>query len=164
MDAGRLVPDDITIGIVRERLAAEDCTPGFLLDGFPRTIPQADALGEILTGLGRRLDAAVDIEVPGRELIDRMAGRRICRQCGAAYNLQYNIPQQADRCDQCGGELYQRSDDREETVINRLKVYTEQTEPLLTYYQQRGLLITVNGNQDMERVGRDICDCLIKLD
>ena len=160
MDGGHLVPDDVTIGIVQERLTAEDCTLGFLLDGFPRTVPQADALGKILDSLERRLDAVINIEVADEILMTRMVGRRICRQCGAPYNIEFNPPQEAGKCDQCGGELYQRSDDTEATVANRLAVYIQQTEPLLTYYQQQGLLIRVNGNQEVTKVFGDICNSL----
>ena len=160
MDAGQLVPDALTIDIVKERLAARDCDWGFLLDGFPRTLTQADALEVTLECMGRRLDAAINIAVANEELMARMVGRRICRQCGATYNVQFNAPKEADKCDKCGGELYQRSDDSEDTVANRLKVYTQQTEPLLAYYQQQGLLKTVNGNQEIAKVFSDICSSL----
>jgi len=160
MDAGQLVSDKLTIAIVRERLAESDCEPGFLLDGFPRTIPQADALNEILAGLHRSLDAAVNIEVANDVLIPRMTGRRICRQCGASYHIQFNPPQQALRCDLCGGELYQRSDDSEKTVASRLAVYEQQTNPLVAYYLHRGLLKTINGNQNLQEVFADICRSL----
>lgn len=160
MDAGQLVPDELTIGIVRERLAEPDCEQGFLLDGFPRTIPQADALAEILTGLNRSLDAAINIEVPNDVLMPRMTGRRICRQCGASYHIEFNPPKQPGKCDLCTGELYQRSDDSEETVANRLVVYAQQTEPLVTYYLHRGLLKTINGNQSLQEVFDDICQSL----
>jgi adenylate kinase len=160
IDGGQLVPDKLTIAIVRERLAESDCEPGFLLDGFPRTIPQADALNEILAGLHRSLDAAVNIEVANDVLIPRMTGRRICRQCGASYHIQFNPPQQALRCDLCGGELYQRSDDSEKTVASRLAVYEQQTNPLVAYYLHRGLLKTINGNQNLQEVFADICRSL----
>lgn len=162
MDAGQLVPDELTIGIVRERLANSDCEKGFLLDGFPRTIPQAEALMKILAGLNRSLDAAINVEVPNDVLMPRMTGRRICRQCGATYHIKFNPPKELSQCDQCAGELYQRSDDSEETVANRLAVYTQQTEPLLAYYQQQGLLLTVNGNQEMLKVFGDIYNILVK--
>lgn len=161
MDAGQLVPDEVTIGIVAERLAQKDCGSGFLLDGFPRTVPQAEALEQILKKLGFSLDAAINIDVPNAAIITRMAGRRVCRQCGETYHLQFNPPREADKCNQCGGELYQRSDDSEETVTNRLKVYTQQTEPLLVFYQQRDLILTVNGNQEMDMVFRDIYNALV---
>ena len=157
MDAGHLVPDEVTIGIVKERLNATDCTVGFLLDGFPRTIPQADALTVILGQLGRSLDAVINIEVPKDVLFKRMTGRRICTECGASYHIQYNPPRKPNYCDQCGNELYQRSDDSEDTVVNRLKVYEKQTEPLATYYMLKGLLKTINGDQELDRVFEDIC-------
>ncbi len=162
MDSGQLVPDEVTIGIVRDRLAASDCEAGFLLDGFPRTVPQAQALQKILNGLGYKLDAAVNIEVDDGAIIARMVGRRVCRQCGATYNIQFNAPRAEGKCDQCGGELYQRSDDSEATVANRLKVYAEQTEPLLDYYQQQGQVLTVNGNQDMTKVFGEIYNSLVE--
>lgn len=160
MDAGQLVPDKITIGIVRERLAEPDCEQGFLLDGFPRNIPQADALNEILAGLNQTLDAVVNIEVPNDVLMPRMTGRRICRECGASYHIEFNPPKKPSQCDLCTGELYQRSDDSEKTVANRLVVYGQQTEPLVTYYLHRGLLKTINGNQSMQEVFDDICRSL----
>ncbi|NPV27013.1 MAG: adenylate kinase [Firmicutes bacterium] len=157
MEAGQLVPDDVTIGIVRDRLSASDCAAGFLLDGFPRTVSQADALAETLDQLGRRLDAVINIEVPSEVLYARLTGRRICRQCGATYHVEFNPPAKPGVCDQCGGELYQRSDDTGNTVANRLEVYTRQTEPLITYYRQQGILRTINGNQALEKVFNDIC-------
>lgn len=157
MDAGQLVPDELTIAIVRERLAEPDCERGFLLDGFPRTVPQADALEQILAGLNRSLDAVINIEVPDDVLMPRMTGRRICKQCGATYHTRFNPPKESGKCDQCGGELYQRSDDSEETVNNRLAVYARQTEPLVAYYLHRGSLKTINGNQSLQRVFADIC-------
>ncbi len=163
MDAGQLVPNELTIGIVRERLAEPDCEKGFLLDGFPRTIPQAEALKEILAGLNRSLDAAINVEVPNDVLLPRMTGRRICRQCGATYHIKFNPPKQTSQCDQCAGELYQRSDDSEETVANRLAVYAQQTEPLVGYYLHQGLLKTINGNQELSEVFDDICKSLRQI-
>lgn len=162
MDAGQLVPDEITIDIVQARLGQSDCVSGFLLDGFPRTVPQAQALDRILERFGCSLDAAVNIDVDNETIITRMAGRRICRQCGASYHLEFNPPRETGKCDQCGGELYQRSDDSEETVANRLKVYTQQTEPLLTYYQKQGLVINIDGNQEMAMVFKDIYNILVE--
>lgn len=161
MDAGQLVPDEITIGIVQERLAEKDCLPGFLLDGFPRTVPQAEALEKILTDLDYSLDAVINIDVADEKLMARMVGRRICRECGATYNIAFNAPQEAGKCDQCGGELYQRSDDCAETVANRLKVYSQQTLPLLNYYQKQGVVFNINGDQDMSAVFNDICNSLV---
>lgn len=160
MESGQLVTDDVTIGIVRERLAADDCKKGFLLDGFPRTVPQADALAEIMANLGRKIDAAVNIEVPNEVLFGRMTGRRICRQCGATHHIEFNPPVNAGQCNRCKGELYQRSDDSEETVSNRLEVYARQTEPLIKYYRQQGILQAIDGNQDLVKVFDDICHSL----
>ena len=131
INAGQLVPDEITVGIVQERLAQPDCKKGFLLDGFPRTIPQAEALAELLSGLHQELDAVINIEVPSDIITPRMTGRRICRQCGATYHSIVKPSKQLSRCDKCNGELYQRHNDREETVANRLKVYEQQTKPLV---------------------------------
>lgn len=160
MDAGQLVTDEVTIGIVAERLGADDCAEGFLLDGFPRTILQAEALGGIMANLGRKLDAVVNIDVPNEALFGRMTGRRICRQCGATYHIAFNPPAQAGECDRCQGELYQRSDDTEATVSNRLQVYARQTEPLVAYYREQGLLKTIDGSQELNRVFADICQGL----
>ncbi|MDN5346968.1 MAG: adenylate kinase [Clostridia bacterium] len=160
MDAGKLVPDEVTIGIVRERLQAEDCAPGFLLDGFPRTLPQAQALDGILAERGIELDAVLDLEVPREELLKRLTGRRVCKSCGATFHLLFNPPRDRDRCDHCGGKLIQRDDDREETVSRRLDVYEEQTAPLVEYYRRQGKLKTINGNQDIPRVLEAIGEAL----
>jgi adenylate kinases len=160
MDAGKLVPDDLTIGIVKERLGERDCDAGFLLDGFPRTVPQAEALDKILENMRFYLDAVINIEVADEIVMNRMVGRRICRKCGATYHLLFNPPQAADRCDQCGGELYRRNDDNINTVSNRLAVYIQQTEPLLEFYEQKGILVKVKGDQEMINVFEDICRCL----
>lgn len=146
MEAGELVPDSIVIGIVQERLNAPDCQNGFLLDGFPRTVEQAQALEENEIPL----DAVVYIRVPREQLIIRLTGRRICRACGKAWHTQFNPPP-GDRCD-CGGELYQRSDDASDTVSQRLDVYLAQTSPLIEWYDKRNLLVTVDGNQDIDAV------------
>ena len=155
MDRGQLVPDEITVGIIRDRIAQADCREGFLLDGFPRTIAQAQALDELLKDQGG-LDAVLDIHVELDRLIVRLTGRRMCRNCGAIYHLLYNAPQQENVCDACGGSLYQRDDDTEETVKNRLSVYEEQTAPLIEYYQQKGVLHTVNGDQPINAVLVDL--------
>lgn len=151
-DSGRLVPDEVTIGMVRERLKEPDCQKGFILDGFPRTVAQAKALDEILAQAGQKLDAAIDIRVPDQKIIERLTGRRVCRQCGATYHLVFNPPQRPGVCDACGGELYQRSDDNEATVKNRLEVYQRQTAPLIDYYQAKGLLRPVNGDAPIDAV------------
>lgn len=162
MDAGQLVPDEVTIGIVAERLAEDDCSKGFLLDGFPRTVPQADALDKILKDLNMELDGVINIEVPEDKLIERLTGRRICRKCGATYHLVFNPPTAENVCDQCSGELYQRSDDTLETAKNRLQVYNDQTQPLIDYYRQKGYLKEINGDQDIAKVLQDIEKALEK--
>ncbi len=152
MDAGKLVPDEVTIGIVKERLQQSDCESGFLLDGFPRTVPQAEALDAILNELGMALDTVLDIVVPREQLMDRLTGRRICRQCGATYHVIFNPSQDADKCHKCGGELYQRSDDNAETVGKRLDVYAEQTKPLQEFYRAKGILQEIDGAKPMNEV------------
>jgi len=160
MDAGSLVPDEVTIGIVAERLAKADCAQGFLLDGFPRTIAQADALDKILVDLQMKLDGVLNIEVDEAKLLERLTGRRICRQCGATYHMVFNPPNVERVCDKCGGELYQRSDDTLETAKNRLSVYQIQTQPLIEYYQGQGILKEINGDQDISKVLEDILAAL----
>jgi adenylate kinase len=145
MQAGKLVPDEVVIGITRERLAEPDAAHGFLLDGFPRTLDQAAALDELLAAAGRALTHVIVLDVPEEELIERLSGRRTCRQCGKGYHIKFDPPKQPGVCDVCGGELYQRADDNEETVRNRLVVYGEQTEPLIDYYARKGLVSTVSG-------------------
>lgn len=151
MDRGALVPDEVVIGLVRERLSQPD-TVNFLLDGFPRTVPQAEALDGLLAELGRPLDAAVLLEVPEELLIDRLTGRYTCRSCGAVYHLKDHPPLRPGVCDRCGGELYQRSDDSPETVQRRLRVYREETAPLVDYYRRRGILRTVDGTGTVAEV------------
>lgn len=160
MDAGQLVPDSVTIGIVKERLAKADCQTGFILDGFPRTIAQAEALDRTLAELAIKLDRVVNITAPNSELVGRMTGRRICRSRGATYHVAFNAPKQSGVCDKCGGELYQRDDDREETVVNRLSVYQSQTQPLIEYYQDKGLYTEINGLQLIDDVLKDIVNSL----
>lgn len=160
LDSGRLVPDEITIGIVKERLAESDCRQGFLLDGFPRTVAQAEALDEILKGMNIELDAVIDIQVPREEILKRLTGRRMCRECGASYHVVFSPPAEAGCCDKCGGELYQRQDDTEETINKRLDVYHEQTQPLIDYYAKQGLLKNINGNQEIQQVLKDIGESL----
>lgn len=156
MDQGQLVPDEVTIGIVRERLAQPDCKEGFLLDGFPRTVPQAVALDQILSDLQTALDAVLSIEVANEKLVARLTGRRVCKSCGATYHILFNPPKQESICDKCGGELYQRSDDSIDTVSNRLEVYENQTAPLIAYYQKKNVLKPINGDQDITFVLKDI--------
>lgn len=156
MDNGQLVPDDVTNGIVQERLSKEDCKKGFLLDGFPRTVQQAKALDEMLDKLNYKIDAVINIKVDNDLLLERITGRRICKDCGATYHLTFNPSSKPDKCDKCGGELYQRKDDNAETVSNRLAVYDNQTIPLLDYYSAKGILFNINGEQDIEEVFTDI--------
>lgn len=160
MDAGSLVPDEVTIGIVAERLAEPDCSKGFLLDGFPRTVAQADALDKILVELQMTLDGVLNIEVDEEKLLERLTGRRICRKCGATYHMVFNPPTTENVCDKCGGELYQRSDDTLETAKNRLQVYNDQTQPLIEYYREKGLLCEINGDQEIAKVLQDIVGAL----
>jgi adenylate kinase len=156
MDQGALVPDEVTIGIVRERLSKEDCQNGFLLDGFPRTVAQAEALENILEGLDKKIDHVINIDVDQSILMERLTGRRICKSCGATYHLVFNPPAQEGICDRCGGELYQRADDNADTVQNRLEVNIQQTQPLLNFYETKGYLRNINGQQDISEVFADI--------
>ncbi|MBW3111380.1 adenylate kinase [Bacillus sp. MCCB 382] len=160
MDNGDLVPDEVTIGIVRERLSKADCEKGFLLDGFPRTVAQAEALENILADLGKKMNYVININVDKDILMERLTGRRICKECGATYHLVFNPPTEEGVCDRCGGELYQRADDNEETVQNRLDVNIKQTQPLLAYYEDKGYLKNIDGQQDIHRVFDDIDELL----
>lgn len=160
MDQGALVPDEVTIGIVRERLGKNDCEKGFLLDGFPRTVAQAQALEEILSDLDRKIDYVINIEVDKDILMERLTGRRICKQCGSTYHLVFNPPAVEGICDKCGSELYQRADDNEETVANRLEVNLKQTQPLLNFYEEKGYLRNINGQQDIKQVFVDVNELL----
>ena len=156
MSAGKLVPDEVTIGIVRERLAKDDCKAGFILDGFPRTVEQADALNEILKAQGRSLTKVINISVPAEDLIERAIGRRICRSCGATYHVKFHAPAKENVCDACGGELYQRGDDTAETMQKRLSVYESSTRPLIDYYKQSGIYAEIDGKQKIEKVTEDL--------
>jgi len=156
MDRGELVPDDLTIAMVMDRLSQPDCAAGALLDGFPRTIAQAEALDGALAAQGHRVSVAPYIAVPDEVLIERVSGRRICRTCEEVYHVSFNPPQQSEVCDEDGGELYQREDDKPETVRKRLQVYWEQTSPLIEYYRGQGVLVEVNGNQPIEAVQADL--------
>ncbi len=156
MDRGALVPDDLTIAMVMDRLSRPDCAQGALLDGFPRTIAQAEALDQALAEQGVIISVVPYIAVPDEVLIERISGRRICRTCGESYHIQFNPPQNSGICDHDGGELYQREDDRPETVRERLRVYHEQTSPLINYYRQRGVLVEINGNQSIDAVSADL--------
>lgn len=160
MDAGKLVPDEVTNGIVKERLMKPDTQNGFLLDGYPRTIVQGVALDEILHTLNTKIDAVINVMVDDKILINRIIGRRICKSCGTTYHVTFNPPKIAGVCDRCGGELYQRKDDAEETVAQRLAVYNQQTKPLLDYYSAKGNLYNINGDQDIDVVFQEIKDIL----
>ena len=163
MDQGNLVPDEVTIGIVRERLSKEDCAEGFLLDGFPRTVAQAEALENILSDLNKKIDYVINIDVDQEILMERLTGRRICKSCGSTYHLVFNPPAKDDVCDRCGGELYQRADDNAETVQNRLEVNQKQTKPLLDFYEDKGYLRNINGQQDIRKVFDDLDQLLRSL-
>lgn len=160
MDAGALVPDEVVIGIVRERLQAADCAAGFILDGFPRTVPQADALQATLRALGRELDRVVSLTVDADALVERLTGRRTCRGCGRGFHVTFDPPRVDDRCDACAGELYQRDDDQEETIRRRLTVYAQQTAPLIDYYRGAGLLCELDGMQAIPVVQSEILAAL----
>ncbi|MBR2179381.1 MAG: adenylate kinase [Selenomonadaceae bacterium] len=160
MDAGGLVPDEITIGIVKERLAKADCKKGFILDGFPRTVEQADALSKILDELGMKLTRVLNIHVPFEDLIERAVGRRICKSCGATYHIKFNPTQKDGVCDDCGGELYQRKDDNEETMKNRLSAYENSTKPLIDYYKKADLYTEIDGRQPIDKVTEDLVSVL----
>ena len=156
MDRGELVPDDVVIGITRQRLVAPDVDDGFVLDGFPRTVEQARRLDSILQEMGTVLDLVINLEVPESELIRRMTGRRICPLCGRNYHLVFNAPRSLGVCDECGSDLIQREDDEESVVSQRLKVYRETSEPLTDYYEDKGLLVNVDGRGPVEQVYQEI--------
>jgi len=156
MDAGELVPDEVVVGIVRERLQKDDCKPGFILDGFPRTVPQADALAETLAQLDKALDAVISLDVDIEALVERLTGRRTCKGCGRGFHVRFDPPKQSGVCDACGGELMQRDDDQETTIRKRLDVYREQTEPLVAYYRTAGLLRTVDGMKPIDQVQSEL--------
>lgn len=160
MDRGALVPDGVLIGMIRERLQEKDCDRGYILDGFPRTLAQAEALAGMLQALGSHLDAVVSLEVPEAVLVRRLAGRWTCQACASMYHVIDHPPRVAGRCDRCGGELSQREDDREETIRRRVRVYQEQTEPLIGYYERAGLLRRVEGTGRTDEVFRRICRAL----
>ncbi|ELJ9265417.1 adenylate kinase [Staphylococcus pseudintermedius] len=163
MDRGELVPDEVTVGIVKERISEDDAKKGFLLDGFPRTIEQAEALNSILEELGRTIDAVVNIEVPEEELMNRLTGRRICETCGTTYHLVFNPPKVEGICDIDGGKLYQREDDNPETVAKRLEVNVKQSKPILEFYNQKGLLKNIDGSKHIDEVTSDVIEILESL-
>lgn len=157
MDEGQLVPDEVTTGIVKERLAKADCDRGFLLDGFPRTMAQAEALNQIMAELNKKIDAVINIEVDSSVIVDRLSGRFICKECGATYHKLYNRPKVEGTCDRCGGhEFYQREDDKPETVKNRLAVNIESSKPILEFYAKEGVLHNVDGDRDIDDVFADV--------
>ena len=159
MDAGGLVPDEITIGMLLDRIHQADCENGYVLDGFPRTIPQAESLTEALKKNGEAIDFAVNVDVPDENIINRMSGRRACLNCGATYHIVYNAPKTENVCDACGQELVLRDDDKPETVKKRLDVYHDQTQPLIDYYKNEGVLAEVDGTLDME----DVFQAIVKI-
>ncbi|WP_100486430.1 adenylate kinase [Sporolactobacillus pectinivorans] len=160
MDRGGLVPDEVTIGIVRERLGKDDCKEGFLLDGFPRTVLQAEALDAILAENNGEIDAVLYIDVNPENLLNRLTGRRVCANCGATYHLVYNPPKKEGVCDKCGGPLIQRADDRKETVHERLQVNIKQQQPLVSFYEKKHVLKKINGEQPIDEVFQDISSIL----
>lgn len=159
MESGQLVPDEILIGIIQDRLAQEDCKNGFILDGFPRTIPQAEALDK----MGVEIDAVLDIEVADEDIITRMSGRRVCESCGSSYHVLYKQPKEEGKCDICGGTLVQRKDDHPDTVKERLDVYHTQTEPLKEYYSKQGKLLVVHGQEEVADTTRLVMEALEDL-
>jgi len=152
MDKGELVPDEVVIGIIEERLKQSDCKEGYILDGFPRTVPQAEALDGILSKMGSKIDHVVSIEAPDDELMGRLTGRWTCKGCGAMYHEKNKPPKEAGKCDACGGEIYQRDDDKAETIKERLKVYNAQTEPLIDYYSKKGLVRKIEGLGSIDEI------------
>lgn len=160
MDQGQLVPDELTVRILLDRVAAEDCKNGYVLDGFPRTIPQAEVLDEALEKLNEKIDYAIDVDVPDENIVKRMSGRRACLSCGATYHITHIPPKTEGVCDRCGKDLVLRDDDKPETVTNRLEVYHAQTQPLIDFYSAKGVLKTVDGTQSMEKVFDTIVEIL----
>ena len=159
MDQGKLVHDELTVKILLDRVAQDDCKNGYVLDGFPRTIPQANVLDEALTKLGDKIDYAINVDVPDENIINRMGGRRACVACGATYHVVYNAPKTEGICDVCGKELIIRDDDQPETVKNRLNVYHEQTQPLIDFYTKKGVIAEVDGTKDM----KDVFDAIVAI-
>ena len=160
MDQGLLVPDELTVKILLDRVAKEDCAGGYVLDGFPRTIPQAEVLDAALDKLNEKIDYAVNVDVPDENIVKRMSGRRACLKCGATFHIEHIPPKQEGICDSCGGELVLRDDDKQETVQNRLKVYHDQTQPLNDYYAKKGVLKSVDGTVEMQKVFQSISDII----
>jgi adenylate kinase len=162
MDRGELVPDTVLIGLIRNRLNEPDCKEGYLLDGYPRTIPQADALDVILREIGKPLDVVINIDVSDDSLVERLSGRRTCPNCGESYHVVFNPPEQQGVCDSCGSQLYQRDDDREEVIRQRLAVYNQKTKPLIDYYAKAGILINIDGSRSVDDVFRAVSGVMDK--
>ena len=160
MDQGLLVPDELTCDLVMDRIQQDDCKNGFVLDGFPRTIPQAEALDQALNKIGQKMDFAVDVDVPDENIVNRMGGRRACLSCGATYHVEFNPTKAEGICDACGAETVLRDDDKPETVQKRLGVYHDQTQPLIDYYKGQGILVTVDGTKELNDVFKDIVNVL----
>ena len=160
MDQGLLVPDELVVDLVVDRVSQDDCTKGYVLDGFPRTIPQAEALDKALEAKGQKMDYAIDVDVPDENIVKRMGGRRACVKCGATYHVVFAAPKTEGVCDTCGEDLVLRDDDKPETVQKRLEIYHDQTHPLIEYYEKKGVLHTVDGTQTMEDVFKNITDIL----
>jgi adenylate kinase len=160
MDKGELVPDSVVLGMVEERLKQDDCKKGYILDGFPRNTKQAEALDAMLAGLGMSLTAALSVDVPFDDLMKRLTGRRTCKACGQMYNVYFNVSKKDGICDKCGGELFQRDDDKEETIKKRLEVYNAQTAPLIDYYGNKGILKAVAGTGSIDDIFKKVCDAL----
>ena len=159
MDTGLLVPDELVVDLIMDRFKADDCKNGYILDGFPRTIPQAEALDAALAANGEKIDYAVNVEVPDENIVNRMSGRRACVGCGATYHIVYNPTKVEGKCDTCGADLILRDDDKPETVLNRLKVYHEQTQPLIDFYTKKGVIAEVDGTKDM----KDVFDAIVAI-
>lgn len=160
MDAGELVPDQVVIGMVKQRLSKDDCEKGFILDGFPRTMPQARALDKTLEEMGKKIDKVINIDVPDTEVAARLSGRRTCKGCGAMYHIEFSRPQKEGVCDKCEGELYQRDDDNESTIMSRLAVYHDQTSPLKEYYGGKGLVADIAGVGNMDKITQDVIEAM----
>ena len=162
MDAGQLVPDSTIIGIIKDRLAQDDCKKGFILDGFPRTLPQAEALNELMNTMGISLDKVISLNVPDELIVGRITGRRVCPDCGASFHVDFNPSKEEDKCDYCGGELIIRKDDNAETVKSRLGAYHEQTAPLIAFYKNMGVMVELDGTKDVKEVTADMFASLTK--
>jgi len=162
MEKGQLVPDEIILGMVKERLSQQDAQKGFILDGFPRTVAQAEALDKILEEMDKKIEYVLALIVPDEELVSRLTGRRTCKNCGMMYHIKFKPPKVEGKCDSCGGELYQRPDDNEETVRNRLKVYHKQTSPLIEYYRKKGVLFEVDGSKGIDEITQQLISILEK--